>query len=249
MPRQFFFKTLLSLLLACVASSLNQQNTRLLQVSGLERYDTIRGAILTCAQTLTWVSLVYRTEPTTKKWKKWKTKKTTGFVTSHHRMYRKLNRLGSQQRRAGHSQSPLSDNNIRQKMNKPVPSLGPTCIGALGTHSRTGPLARTYLPGFPYSCSLRRLRQKISSIYCTVICNYPSAAQEQPCTFTVGLFSITKTVKLTRYALLVFVRSCSSINNKIISLKKIYWGPLKKKKNPGALGTCPMCPLVKTDLE
>jgi len=33
---------------------------------------------------------------------------------------------------------------------------------------------------------LRRLRQKISIIYCTVICNYPSAVQEQP--FTVGLF-------------------------------------------------------------
>ena len=61
-----------------------------------------------------------------------------------------------------------------------------TCIGALGTPSRTGPLARKYLPGFPYSRSLRKLRQKISSIYCTVICNYPSAAQEQP--FTVGLF-------------------------------------------------------------
>jgi len=26
-----------------------------------------------------------------------------------------------------------------------------TCIGALGTRSRTGPLARKYLPGFPYS--------------------------------------------------------------------------------------------------
>ena len=61
-----------------------------------------------------------------------------------------------------------------------------TCIGALGTPSRTGPLARKYLPGFPYSWSLRRLRQKISSIYCTVICTYPSAAQEQP--FTAGLF-------------------------------------------------------------
>ena len=31
-----------------------------------------------------------------------------------------------------------------------------TCIGALGTPSRTGPLARKYLPGFPYSSSLRR---------------------------------------------------------------------------------------------
>jgi len=34
------------------------------------RYDTIRDAILTCAQKLTWVpSLIYRTEPTTKKCK------------------------------------------------------------------------------------------------------------------------------------------------------------------------------------
>jgi len=78
-----------------------------------------------------------------------------------------------------------------------VPTLSVVfaCIGALGTPSRTGPLARKYLPGFPYSCALRRLRQKISSIYCTVICNYPSAAQEQP--FIVGLFCITKTVKLS----------------------------------------------------
>jgi len=93
---------------------------------------------------------------------------------------------------------------------------------------------------------LRRLRQKISSIYCTVICNYPSAAQELP--FTVGLFCITKTDKLTRCALLVFVRSCSNINNKIISFKNLFHhrqlgAPHKKS---GALGTCPVCPLVKT---
>ena len=73
-----------------------------------------------------------------------------------------------------------------------VPSL--PALGPWAPPSRTGPLARKYLPGFPYSWSLRRLRQKISSIYCTVICNYPSAAQEQP--FTVGLFFIIKTVKL-----------------------------------------------------
>ena len=40
--------------------------------------------------------------------------------------------------------------------------------------------------------------------------------------------------------------------NKIISLKKIFttasFGRLKKKKNPGALGTCLVCPLVKTAL-
>ena len=32
-------------------------------------YDTIRDAILTCARKATWVSLIYRTEPTTKKCK------------------------------------------------------------------------------------------------------------------------------------------------------------------------------------
>ena len=41
------------------------------------RYDTIRDAILTCARKPTWVGLIYRTEPTTKKCKteKLKTKK------------------------------------------------------------------------------------------------------------------------------------------------------------------------------
>ena len=38
------------------------------------RYDTIRDAIWTCARKLTWVSLIYRTEPTTKKCKNRKTK-------------------------------------------------------------------------------------------------------------------------------------------------------------------------------
>jgi len=71
-----------------------------------------------------------------------------------------------------------------------------TCIGALGTPSWTGPLARKYLPGFPY-------------IY---LCK----------------------------------------GNKIISLKKFISpqpvGARQKEKNPGALGTCPVCPLVKTAL-
>jgi len=41
-------------------------------------YDTIRDTILTCAQKLTQVSLIYLTKPTTKKWKteKLKSKKT-----------------------------------------------------------------------------------------------------------------------------------------------------------------------------
>ena len=38
------------------------------------RYDTIRDAILTCARKPTRVSLIYRTEPTTKKCKTEKTK-------------------------------------------------------------------------------------------------------------------------------------------------------------------------------
>jgi len=39
------------------------------------RYDTIRDAILTCAQKPPWVGLVYSTEPTTKKWRKEKLKR------------------------------------------------------------------------------------------------------------------------------------------------------------------------------
>ena len=38
------------------------------------RYDAIRDAILTCARKPTWVSLIYRTQPTTKKCKNRKTK-------------------------------------------------------------------------------------------------------------------------------------------------------------------------------
>jgi len=65
-----------------------------------------------------------------------------------------------------------------------VPSL--PALGPWAPRIRTGPLATKYLPGFPYSWSLRRFRQKISSINCTVICNYPSAAQvDQTCTASV----------------------------------------------------------------
>ena len=44
-------------------------------VSHTIRYDTIRDAILTCARKPTWVSSIYRTEPTTKKCKNRKSKK------------------------------------------------------------------------------------------------------------------------------------------------------------------------------
>ena len=44
------------------------------------RYDTIQDAILTCSQKPTWVSLIYRTEPTTKKCKTEK-KLKSNFVT------------------------------------------------------------------------------------------------------------------------------------------------------------------------
>ena len=37
--------------------------------------ETIQGGVLACNQKLTWVSLIYRTEPTTKKWKNQKVKK------------------------------------------------------------------------------------------------------------------------------------------------------------------------------
>jgi len=44
------------------------------------RYDTIRDAILTCARKPTWVSLIYRTEPTTKKCKTEKLKSKTNML-------------------------------------------------------------------------------------------------------------------------------------------------------------------------
>ena len=50
----------------------------------------------------------------------------------------------------------------------------------------------------------------------------------------------------------MFVRSCTGINHKIISFKNLFLHSKlrapQKEKNPGALGTCPVCPLVKTAL-
>jgi len=46
----------------------------LTDTSGAQCYDTIWHAILTCARKLTSVSLIYRTQPTTEKWKKDKVK-------------------------------------------------------------------------------------------------------------------------------------------------------------------------------
>ena len=45
-------------------------------------YDTIRNAIPKCAQKLTLVSLIYRTEPKTKMWKRRTEKKKTDKVRS-----------------------------------------------------------------------------------------------------------------------------------------------------------------------
>ena len=46
-------------------------------------YDTIRDAILTCARNPTWVSLIYRTETTTKNGKTEKLKSKNGYATSN----------------------------------------------------------------------------------------------------------------------------------------------------------------------
>ena len=46
------------------------------------RYDMIRDAILTCAWKPTWVGLIYRTEPTTKKCKNRKNKQTNTRLTA-----------------------------------------------------------------------------------------------------------------------------------------------------------------------
>jgi len=71
-----------------------------------------------------------------------------------------------------------------------VPSL--PALGPWATPAERGPSLESIYQVSLTVDFLQILRQKISSIYCTVICNYPSAAQEQP--FTVGLFCITKTV-------------------------------------------------------
>jgi len=47
------------------------------------RYDTIRDAVLTCARKPTWVSLTYRTETTTKRFKTEKLKSKNGYARSN----------------------------------------------------------------------------------------------------------------------------------------------------------------------
>ena len=50
---------------------------------GLGLYDTMRDAILTCARKLTRVSLIYRTEPTSKKWKIGNLKSKNGYAQNY----------------------------------------------------------------------------------------------------------------------------------------------------------------------
>jgi len=60
-------------------------------------------------------------------------------------------------------------------------------MGPWAHHAERGPSLESIYRVSLFTVDLcRMLRQKISSIYYTVICNYPSAAQEQP--FIVGLF-------------------------------------------------------------
>ena len=55
-------------------------NSALIYVTIRYRYDTIRDAILTCARKPTLVSLIYPTEPTTKKCKIEKLKSKYGYA-------------------------------------------------------------------------------------------------------------------------------------------------------------------------
>ena len=64
--------------LPLVAASVNKWHMR-----NTILYDTIRDAILTCAQKPTWVSLIYRTEPTTKKCKTEKVKSNDGYAQKY----------------------------------------------------------------------------------------------------------------------------------------------------------------------
>ena len=52
-------------------------------IDSLVRHDTIREAILTCAQKLTKVSLIYRTETKTRKWKNEEVKSKNGYAQKY----------------------------------------------------------------------------------------------------------------------------------------------------------------------
>jgi len=77
-----------------------------------------------------------------------------------------------------------------------------------------------------------------SSVF-TSIAALPPLAERGPSLESRPIYRVSLTVDLCE-------------GNKIISFKIIFHhsqlGLLKKKKNPGALGTCPVCPLVKTAL-
>jgi len=62
---------------------------------------TIRDAIVTCAQKLTRVSLIYHTEPTTKKWKNRKTKKVKNRYAQKRRKKSPANPWNQSGRRKG----------------------------------------------------------------------------------------------------------------------------------------------------
>ena len=63
---------------ACIRMKFNCKPT-MNNNRGAVDYDTIRDAILTCARKPTWVSLIYRTEPTTKKCKTERLKSKNGY--------------------------------------------------------------------------------------------------------------------------------------------------------------------------
>jgi len=69
-----------------------------------------------------------------------------------------------------------------------LPALGPGHPQPNGAPR----LARKYLPGFPYSWSLRRLRQKISSIYCQL--GAPQKEKKSEALTTCRVCPLVKTV-------------------------------------------------------
>ena len=123
-----------------------------------------------------------------------------------------------------------------------------TCIGALGTPSRTGPSLESIYRLSVTVDLCEGYGRKLAAFIAPLSATRPISEQHKN-------GQTTTVCKLTRYALLRFVRSRSSINNKIISLIFFYfatasWRPSKRKKNPGpwARAQCAQCPLVKTAL-
>jgi len=82
------------------------------RVTDTIRYDTIRDDILTCAQKPTRVSLIYRTGPTTKKWKNRKTEKKIRICSEVSVNIWRIRGVGPEEEREGYGEKDLQKRKV-----------------------------------------------------------------------------------------------------------------------------------------